>query len=397
VFGCLLQRMIFWELVKVFALCLVGITGIILMAGIVAEASQQGLGPGQILAIIPLLIPSTLPYTIPATTLFATCVVYGRLSADNEILAIRASGINLLKVVRPALVIGLLTSAGTMTLYYRIIPYTHGLMRSMFIGDVEELLYSLLKKNRQIMYNGFDYAIFVKGVQGRRLINPTFKHYDAHGEVDAVAQADEAELHVDINRQILLVRMFRGSAWARGGALALFQQRDWSVPLPKIFDDERYRRARDMTWDEIHQRRFELQKEEVQIRAQAEQAQALARKPNAPEYLPMHITNLGRKARMARSQILQLDAELQMRPALSLGCLFFVLVGCPVGIWFSRNDYLSSFITCFLPIVFLYYPLVLCGTDMAKDGKFDPVVTVWAADAVMGVIGLGLFVRLLRH
>src|SRR5207248_5437964 len=122
VFGCILNRMIFWELVKVFVLCLIAITGILLMAGIVAEASQQGLNPAQILAIIPLLIPSTLPYTIPATTLFATCVVYGRLSADNEVLAIRASGINLTKIVGPAVLIGLLTSAATMGLYYRAIP-----------------------------------------------------------------------------------------------------------------------------------------------------------------------------------------------------------------------------------------------------------------------------------
>src|SRR3989440_12271294 len=106
--------MIFWELVKVFVLCLVGITGILLMAGIVAEASQQGLNPGQILAVIPLLIPSTLPYTIPATTLFATCIVYGRLAADNEILAIRASGINMSKVVWPGVVLGLMTSSATL-------------------------------------------------------------------------------------------------------------------------------------------------------------------------------------------------------------------------------------------------------------------------------------------
>src|SRR6266481_5939892 len=98
VFG-ILHRMILWELTKVFVMSLIGITGILLMAGIVAEASQQGLAPGQILAAIPLLIPSTLPYTIPATTLFAASVVYGRLAADNEILAIKAAGINAFTVV----------------------------------------------------------------------------------------------------------------------------------------------------------------------------------------------------------------------------------------------------------------------------------------------------------
>src|SRR5437763_13701377 len=196
VFGSILNRMIFWELVKVFLLCLIAITGILLMAGIVAEASQQGLNPAQIVAIIPLLIPSTLPYTIPATTLFATCVVYGRLAADNEVLAIRASGISVTKVVGPAVLLGLLTSAGTMGLYYRVIPHTHHLMRSLFLADVEELLYTMLKKQGAVVHPQFDYSMYVRGVQGKRLISPTFYHRDAHGQTDIAAQAQEAELRV---------------------------------------------------------------------------------------------------------------------------------------------------------------------------------------------------------
>src|SRR5436305_14980572 len=127
-------RMILWELIKVFVMSLVGITGILLMAGIIAEASQQGLGPAQLLAAIPLLIPSTLPYTIPATTLFACCVVYGRLSGDNEILAIKAAGVNLAHVVKPGIVLGLAMSFCTLALYYHVIPYTHHLLRSMVLN-----------------------------------------------------------------------------------------------------------------------------------------------------------------------------------------------------------------------------------------------------------------------
>src|SRR5947209_7368195 len=137
VFGTILFRMILWELVKVFLMALVGITGILLMAGIIAEATQQGLGPAQILGAIPLLIPSTLPYTIPATTLFAACVVYGRLAADNEILAIKSAGVNIVQVVKPGIVLGLAMSAATMGLYYRVIPYTHLLLRTMVFRDAE--------------------------------------------------------------------------------------------------------------------------------------------------------------------------------------------------------------------------------------------------------------------
>src|SRR4051794_25172352 len=131
--------MILWELFRVFAMALLVITGILLMAGMVAEATQHGLGPLQILYVMPLIIPSTLPYTLPATTLFATCVVYGRLAHDNEILAIKAAGVNILRVVWPAVLLGLVMAGVTVALYWQVIPSTHHLMRTMFVNDVEEL------------------------------------------------------------------------------------------------------------------------------------------------------------------------------------------------------------------------------------------------------------------
>ena len=98
-----------------------------------------------------------------------------------------------------------------------------------------------------------------------------------------------------------------------------------------------------------------------------------------------------------RQQILWLDVELLMRPALSVGCFCFILVGCPVGIWFSRSDYLSAFIVCFLPIVLIYYPLMLCGTGLAKEGHMDPASWSGAPNLLMGLIGGLLFWRLLRN
>src|SRR5438094_48499 len=142
--------MILWELVKVSAMSLVALTGLLLMAGILAEATQHGLSFAQVLMVIPLIIPSTLPYTIPATTLFATSLVYGRLAADNEIIAIKAAGINILYVVWPSLFLGLVMSVATMGLYYHFIPYSHQVLRSMFLKDVEEMLYTMLRHEHKI-------------------------------------------------------------------------------------------------------------------------------------------------------------------------------------------------------------------------------------------------------
>src|SRR5437016_10280734 len=103
--------MILSELLKVFLLALIGLTGILLLAGVISEAMKNGFGPMQILVMIPLLLPSMLPFTLPTTTLFATCLVYGRLAADNEILALKAAGVHIVHVIWPALLLGSLASA----------------------------------------------------------------------------------------------------------------------------------------------------------------------------------------------------------------------------------------------------------------------------------------------
>ena len=80
-----------------------------------------------------------------------------------------------------------------------------------------------------------------------------------------------------------------------------------------------------------------------------------------------------------------------MRPALAVGCLCFVLVGAPVGIWFSRADYLSTFVSCSCRPSSSTIRCLLAGTNMAKDGRLPPAVGLWMADAVVGVIAVILF------
>jgi lipopolysaccharide export system permease protein len=395
----ILHRMILWELVKVFLLSLVAITGILLMAGIVAEATQQGLSPLQILMIIPLLIPSTLPYTLPATTLFATCVVYGRLAADNEILAIKSAGVNIMKVAFPGVLLGVIVSCATMGLYYRIIPYTHHRMRTLFMNDVKELLYQLLKKDKGINHPRLDFAMFVRDVQGHRLIDATFQHRNKatkHGH-DLVIRAREAELDVKLEERKLIVRMYDGEMANPRGEHVTFQTRTEEVELPPLWDTNHMTRPRDQTWQQLIEQRRRFVETVKELGQRADEAEEQLKRPQAPEDLEKHKNNLKEAQQAFASGVRQIDAEFQMRPALSLGCLCFVLIGCPVGIWLSRSDYLSAFITCFLPIVFVYYPLLLCGTNFAKEGKLQPAVGVWAADALVALVGLILFGKLLKN
>ncbi|MCC6417666.1 MAG: LptF/LptG family permease [Gemmataceae bacterium] len=400
-FWTILHRTIFWELTRVFLLSLLGITGILLMAGIVAEASRHGLGPMQILAVIPLIVPSTLPYTIPATTLFATCVVYGRLAHDNEILAIRAAGVNILVVVWPAVLLGMTMTAVTVGLYYEIIPTTHYTMRSMVLNDVEEFLYALLRQDQYICHPKLNYEMYVKRVEGRKLLDVEFRRRDPKkpGTFDLVARAREAELNVHMQKGQVLVKMRHCYVVSREpGNNGYDAARIWPVDLPEeLVGQQKKFRASDMTWDELHEeagkKARDIEGLEVEIALTASRL-ALS---GPPDGLSKHLANLRQLRRQRASERLNLELERIKRPAEAFGCLCFVLVGCPVGIWFSRSDYLSAFITCFLPIVFLYYPLMLCGLNVARGGRVPPILSIWGADLLMGLIALMLFRRLLRN
>jgi lipopolysaccharide export system permease protein len=401
----ILHRTIFWELAKVFVLSLLGITGIIVMAAIVVEASQRGLGPAQILAAIPLLVPSMLPFIIPPTTLFASCVVYGRLAHDNEITVIKSAGVSVLLVVWPGIFLGMAMSLVTMGLYYYLIPHTYRVMRMTVVNDVEDYLYAMLKKDHEIKgrpeqrLGGEMYEVYVAQVQGRQLKNAIFMRRDAKGKYDVIANSSEAELRVDLSQRVpqLLVHMRHGHVLDEGGkGWCLFNENTWTVFLPAM-DQVHKPSPRELTWQELLDARREVFAQMEQIAAQPALVVSQTAVIRPPTDLADHQRNLQYKLREQRMKFNNMNAELQSRPALSAGCLFFVLIGCPVGIWLGRSDYLSAFIICFLPIVFVYYPLQLCSNNLAKDGKLNPIVALWIANAVVGFWALLLFRKLLRN
>jgi lipopolysaccharide export system permease protein len=396
--GTLLQRMIFGQLTRVFVLALVGLTGLFVLAGLVAEATQRGLAPTQILLVIPLLVPNTLPYTLPATTLFATCIVYGRLAADNEVLAVKAAGGRVGMLLRPGLLLGILACGITGGLYWRHIPDTHRTLRTSVLGDVEDLLYGLLKRTGCLRHPNVPFSMWVREVQGKHLIDAVFKQRDEHGGYDVVARAREAEIRFDPKTNLIKVEMPRclvvGENNRGGGVIG---HRTWDVPLPNnLLTADCPNRPSDLPWIDLFARRdFVL--------AEAEQARREIDTPPLEEgVLPDDRKAELRKFRenSAKSKLREaraIDAEIHLRPALAVGCLCFVLVGAPVGIWFGKADYLSAFVTCFLPTVFVYYPLLLCGTNLARDGTLPASVGVWLADGVTAGLAIILRCVLLRR
>ncbi|MFM8271621.1 MAG: LptF/LptG family permease, partial [Gemmata sp.] len=206
--GSTLNRMIFWELVRVFLLSLGSLTGLVLVVVAVQQASQLGLSLSQLVRAMPLLVPSILPIAIPATTLFAACVVYGRLAHDNEVIALKAAGVHLFGIVRPTLLLGTITTAATAALAHSTIPQTQQMFYGQILSDPEEVLYNTLRRDRCLRHPSLPYVLYVRDVEGKRLIDVVIKRRlklrdqqtgaEAIIGYDFVARMHEARLRVDL-------------------------------------------------------------------------------------------------------------------------------------------------------------------------------------------------------
>ena len=111
----IITRYVLSELLQVFLVALSALTLFMLVIGLVKEAQQQGLGLMQILALIPYVLPEAMRFAVPGTMLFAVASVFGRMSASNEITALKAAGITPMAVIWPATACGGWSSAASKT------------------------------------------------------------------------------------------------------------------------------------------------------------------------------------------------------------------------------------------------------------------------------------------
>ncbi|MDZ4829516.1 MAG: LptF/LptG family permease [Phycisphaerae bacterium] len=103
----ILFRHIFVDLVKVLVVTTSVLVVVIAFGAAIKPISENLLGPADILKYMMYATVPMLQYALPFSAAFAGVIVYHRLTADNEILAMAACGIPYRRILRPAVVLGI--------------------------------------------------------------------------------------------------------------------------------------------------------------------------------------------------------------------------------------------------------------------------------------------------
>ena len=393
----ILTRHILVELLKVFLVALLSLTLMIVLFGIVKRGIENGLGPEQILRLLPYILPDALRFSLPATALFTATTVYGRMSGDNEIVAAKSLGINPMSLLWPVLVLSFFLSLTAYWLNDLAVSWGGDGIQRVAIEAVDKIAYGMLRTQRS--YSTRQFSISVSRVEGRKLIEPILTFSAAPGRPALMVTAREAELCRDPEENVLVIACRDLQIIGRGESnLQSTGTEEFAIPLDiasNVNDTSRKpgRLALNVIPRMSVEGRTKIQREEQKQAVMAAYHMLTGEMLGlyGPEWTIHELT-----LRQLREYLFRLRTEPPRRMSAGFSCLCFVLVGAPLAIRRRSASMLTSFFLCFLPILIIYYPLLALGVGSAKEGVLPPEA-VWTGNILLALWGWWLLRRVIRY
>jgi lipopolysaccharide export system permease protein len=393
----IITRYIFLELAKVFSVTLFGLTLLLVIVVVGQEAMQMNLGLLPTLRLIPFVLPTALVFAVPGTMLFTVCMIFGRMSGDNEVVAAKSAGISPMVLLRPAFALAFVVSL--IAVWLNDLAYSWGQqgMQRVVIESVEEICYGMLRAQRS--YSNPRFSIIVKDVEDRRLIRPII-NFQASNDMPALTLiAKEAELSSNLEKGTLRLILTDCEIDAGNGIQGHFPGTiEREIPLTLALTKDVGTGS--PTTYAMRQIQGEVERQEKLI-TQLEQSMAAEIgfslvTGNLDDMLEAVWDSRRWQLTKAHTRLHRLRTEPWRRWANGFSCLCFVLVGAPLAIRMRTSDLMTTFGLVFLPILLVYYPFLAFGLDRAKAGELPPYA-VWVANLICVAIGVWLMRKVVRY
>ncbi len=342
------------------------ISTIILAAGNIIQTADMVVNKGvelmQVLKIFLLFLPYVLIFTIPISVLSAVLLGFGRLSSDNEVTALRTSGISIYKIVFPVIMCGFIISLMSVPLNDRILPQAEfearKLVKSLGIKHPAAML------EPGVFVKGFkDYILFVNDIKGNKLEN--IRIYQPRENKPT--------------RTIV----------ARSGEI---------IPMPE--ENSIKLKLVDGTADEIVPEKpnefYKLSLKEYFMTLNLEKTvnvndiQKKAREKSIKELLA-DIDEL----KTDEINAMPLRIELHKKLALAFSNFVFVMIGIPLAITTHRREKFIGFGLA-MALFMVYWGIMLGGIAFAIRGLVPAWTGVWSANILLFLLSLFAFYRIAK-
>ena len=319
-----------------------------------------------LISFIAYVLPFSLIFTIPWGLLTAILLVFGRLSADNELIALRANGVSVTRVCIPLAVIAIVATAICLWLNVQVAPAAQEKLRST-IFDLATRNPMALFGSDQVIDQFPGRKIYVGKKEGNKLENITVFELNDDALPIRVTYARSGMLEADLENKRILMHLYQ----------ARYQQRDENAPLDltKIRDGINMAEGTlPIGLDDLYEK---AKKRPSRSALSIEQLVEQLKSPSS------------RERSASRT-------EINKRFSFPISCLAFALIGVPLGVTAHRRETSIGF-AMGLIVAISYFLFVIIGDTLRANPKVHPELLVWFPNVLFLVLGTFLFRRLARQ
>lgn len=366
-----ITRYILTEFVKVLSATTAVVTLFVWIFFVAERMRQSGLCAESMCAVMPYFLPYALKISLQASLLFATCLVYGRMSASNELLALKSMGVSPLRAVLPALGIASALAVAVPLLDDLHSSWCCRRIQKTMLDYTESITLGRLRDDGAFVAKG--YSVGADRVVGNRLYGVRLNIAGEAGEDCCRVSAEEGFFSRAEDDSAWSITLVNGTIDADHYRVAFHNPEAFSLPLKpgksEAFQLSKVNEQRAVVDSIFHLSRATKDLEELlRLRAQYDDA---------------------------FDRLRYYETQFMHKWANGFSCLGFVMLGAPVAMLMRSSGYLSSFFVCFLPVLLIYQPLHKFPTVYAESGVL-PTVSVWVATALLVLVG-GLLLRFVNR
>lgn len=415
----------------------------------------KGLSLATILEFVYLNLAWMLALAVPMSVLVAALMAFGRLSADNEITVLKTSGINLYRIVRPALIWAAALTIAMIWYNDQVLPEYNHRARLLFRSisqkkptlELEEGIYLKLN-NFNLLVQEIQKPIQKELADKSNILDPNYANNSAdklkkitifdfsQAQLQRTVIADHGYLVFDRERAQLVFTLFEGeihevntqdySEYRRLN----FTRNVFYIPaedliFKRVEDLQRGDREMNirMMNEQVNNYRREIARADSTIRAEtanflippeiiaarlagakgkkremnvSEKYQAVSRASHKVQAAAQKISSTASNKNYFEKQIYKYQVEIHKKFSIPFACIVFVLIGAPLGIR-ARKGSLGVGISFSIGFFLLYWTCLIGGEELADRQLLAPFLAMWFANILVGAFGIYLTVRTVRE
>ncbi|SVA57266.1 uncharacterized protein METZ01_LOCUS110120 [marine metagenome] len=397
----------------------------------------KGLDLGTIFEYLFLNLGWISALAVPMAVLVAALMAFGQFSEDNEITAMRSSGISFATIILPALTMGLLISI-TLILFNAFIMPEMNFKARMLSGDIYRKRPGLNIEPGYFMDDLPDYSMIIRDKENETLIDVRIfskginkSQTSIHSKTGKLSTIDDAIILDLYDGEIHELDLNDYGNYRR----IEFAKHKITIPADDLFLNRRdttSRSDREMTIPMILAKRSNindrinivngrigraflrtgmdslvppsLEDSQLLIKNEIERfssdpinsADDIYRKEKDVDIVKRQLRNEYNLLRSYNKSSNKYNVELHKKFSLPVASILFIMTGASLGVLFRKGGFTIATGLSF-GFFLIYYILMIGGEDLADRGILTPMVGVWSPNAILLIIATYLMLHTVRE